>query len=692
GQTALFARVRRFLADVADQQPLVLILDDLHWADPASLDLLRFMARELGTLRVLLLVTYRADDVTRDHPLYALIPRLVREARAERLDLKGLSDDETRALVQANYRLSEADERRLAAYLQQRTDGNPFYIGEVLRALEEEGVLQRGSACVLGDLERAGIPPLLRQVIDARLARLRAPDGVRARQLLEVAAVIGQELPLALWESLVGVADEALIEVVDSAVDARILVALPNGTGVRFVHALIREALYAGILPPRRRVWHLRIAEALMAAPRPDPDVVAYHLQRAGDTRAGPWLVRAGERAQRTYAWLTAADRYEAALRHLDPVDAAVERGWLLCDLAWLRHFVDPEGSMAYLDEASRLARTLQDDALGAFAAFGRGFLHCRAGAIRRGLAEMTDAWAALELLPRERRARPKEVSDRGLLTEITAGSALAHWLAHVGRYTEAQTLAERLLRQAPAMGPGLAPFAEALYTLAHVAAAAGRPREATAYYRQAAEAFRTIDHYVYVGGATIDIVRFVVLPYATDDLPERRRLMADSEAAMAKTGGVYPQFGPRNAYLPSALLEGRWDEAAELTAETRAGSPGSILRSVRIPIRGWLARERGDVAAAWTAVREIHRDGPASVPGGYFFLAALSLQWLAAMLALDARDLTAARDWIAAHDRWLAWSGALLGRAEGLLLWAAYLRELGDSRTAGDLATEALQ
>jgi DNA-binding CsgD family transcriptional regulator len=143
---------------------------------------------------------------------------------------------------------------------------------------------------------------------------------------------------------------------------------------------------------------------------------------------------------------------------------------------------------------------------------------------------------------------------------------------------------------------------------------------------------------------------------------------------------------------LPSALLEGRWDEAAELTDVTLPGSPGSILRSVRIPIRGWLAREQGDVAAAWAAVREVHRDGATTDPGGYFFLAAQSLQRLAATLALDSGDLATARTWLAAHDRWLEWSGALLGRAEGCLLWAAYHRQAGDAEAARFRAIEALE
>jgi predicted ATPase len=104
-QAALFAQVRAYLAALAAQRPLVLLLEDLHWADPASLDLLRFLARSLGALPLLLLATYRAEAVARDHPLYALLPALVREARPLRLDLRPLGADDVRALVAARYPL-----------------------------------------------------------------------------------------------------------------------------------------------------------------------------------------------------------------------------------------------------------------------------------------------------------------------------------------------------------------------------------------------------------------------------------------------------------------------------------------------------------------------------------------------------------------------------------------------------------
>ena len=162
-QAALFRQIRDFFAAVAARQPLVLLLDDLHWADPASLELLRFLARQLAPLPLLLVATYRADELTRRHPLYQLLPALVREARAARLDLRRLGRDDLRELARARYRLHEPYEARLVAYLDEHAEGNPFYAGELLRSLEEEGHLRPGDdGWQLGDLAGVRLPALLR--------------------------------------------------------------------------------------------------------------------------------------------------------------------------------------------------------------------------------------------------------------------------------------------------------------------------------------------------------------------------------------------------------------------------------------------------------------------------------------------------------------------------------------------------
>jgi hypothetical protein len=136
-QDAVMRRVLAYLAAAATKQPLVILLDDLHWADQASLDLLRVTARGLGELPMLVLATYRANEIIR-HPLTPLLPLLVREARAARLDLRPLDAAAIGALVAGRYDLSTTDHARLVRYLDERTDGNALYVGELLRPLEGE--------------------------------------------------------------------------------------------------------------------------------------------------------------------------------------------------------------------------------------------------------------------------------------------------------------------------------------------------------------------------------------------------------------------------------------------------------------------------------------------------------------------------------------------------------------------------
>ncbi|HET9014257.1 MAG TPA: ATP-binding protein, partial [Thermomicrobiaceae bacterium] len=138
-QEALFAQTWDFFAAVATIRPVVLVLEDLHWVDQESLALLRFVARQVARHRVLLLATYRSDELTRRHSLYQQIPLLVREAGAARLDVRPLDEVATRGLITGRYDLPGSDVERLEAYLAEHAEGNPLYAGELLRTLEDDG-------------------------------------------------------------------------------------------------------------------------------------------------------------------------------------------------------------------------------------------------------------------------------------------------------------------------------------------------------------------------------------------------------------------------------------------------------------------------------------------------------------------------------------------------------------------------
>jgi DNA-binding CsgD family transcriptional regulator/Tfp pilus assembly protein PilF len=177
--------------------------------------------------------------------------------------------------------------------------------------LEQRGVLRSIDAgWWLGDIRQTQTPPLVRQVIEGRLTHLDA----QTRSALDVAAVIGQSVPLDLWSRVTGLSEEQLDAVTVQAVDAALLVETADGRGWQFNHALVHDTFYERMTLPRRRQWHRRVAEALEALDEPDAATLARHFDHAGDQRAVEWHLRAGERAQRLYATQSAAAHFTAVL------------------------------------------------------------------------------------------------------------------------------------------------------------------------------------------------------------------------------------------------------------------------------------------------------------------------------------------------------------------------------------------
>ena len=297
GQERLFTRVRETV-QAAASETVLLVLEDMHWSDPGSLDLLRILGRSLHDLPVLLIVTHRADGLARRHPLHRLIPLLVREARAARIDVPPLSQDAVDALVTERYGLPAADAARLVTHLRARTGGNPFYIEEVLRTLVGEGRLRPlDGAWQLGELDAGSLPPLVRQTIERRIEKF----DLATRRLLEIAATIGEEVPHDLWEAVAGADTARILSTIERAREAALIEVRADDAGVRFRHALIRETLYQGQDPAQRQAAHRRIAEILVERSG-GASAIAAHFAHANDPRAIEWSIRAGEEALALYA------------------------------------------------------------------------------------------------------------------------------------------------------------------------------------------------------------------------------------------------------------------------------------------------------------------------------------------------------------------------------------------------------
>jgi DNA-binding CsgD family transcriptional regulator len=715
-QGALFGAVREFLTALTADAPALIVLEDLHWADASSIDLLRHIGANLWQWPLLLVATYRGEELISRHAFAQQLPALIRESEALRLEVHRLGTEALRDLTAARYRLAAADDVRLIAYLEHHAEGNPLFATELLRTFEEEAILGVDhDGWSLGEIDRVVVPSLLRQVIDGRIARL----GEVTRKALAIAAVIGHEVPLALWAAVTALSEEALLDVVEQAIEAHLLEADPDGTQVRFVHALTREALYQGILPPRRRSWHRQVAEVLLTHPSPDPDAVAYHLQLAGDARAWEWLVHAADRAQRAYAWMTAADRLRAAAALLAGVETELgTRGQLLFRLAHLKRFSDPVGALALLSEAEPLAVQASDTVLATEIRHAQGLLLCYSDHLRYGLLAQEESIAAIQAMPPAITGAVGDVRSLFVMT-VAAGTmsstrdeelaarrlqaAGLHWLSYslvwfgalAGPPREAAAAGERFLATVTS-SPSASDIirwttAFANNGLGIAYAALGRPAEAARAWAQSQEAFLTIGHHILVAFSLCHELWDRIYPFSANDPDLRRRHAAQAEAALGRArGALAPGLSPRLAWLSCFVLDGRWDEASGILRDLPAPGNNLLRREISLP-QATIARHRGEPAIAWERIRELFPAGPATPPGNLIHQEGLALQRLATDLCLDAGDLPGAQAWLEAHDRWLHWSASVLGQAEGRLAWASWYLAAGDAARAHTAASNAL-
>jgi tetratricopeptide (TPR) repeat protein len=306
----LFDGLVRFLQAASKRQPLVLIFDDLHWADQPSLLLLEFLAREPRAARLLVIGTYRDVEVGRSHPLARTLAELARSQRSQRLLLRGLPRPDVVRFIALTAGIEPPAE--LVDAVQRETEGNPFFVTEVVRLLVAEGRLESTR------LERSwsvSIPESVRDVVGRRLERLSEASN----RVLTIAAVLGRDFTLPALEHTSGLSTPDLLDVLDEAMQARLVQEETPVGHYRFTHALVQETLYDELSRARRTRVHAQIGEALeqIYAGNPEPHVaeLAHHFMQAVPVtsveKAVDYGVRAGQRAMAQLAW-------EEAVKHFD--------------------------------------------------------------------------------------------------------------------------------------------------------------------------------------------------------------------------------------------------------------------------------------------------------------------------------------------------------------------------------------
>jgi tetratricopeptide (TPR) repeat protein len=332
----LFEAASQLLAAASRGAPILLVIDDLHWADRGSLLLLRHMIRSTRHAAICMVITHRNDVPEWSSEFRDLLESLRREHTPTRIALHRLSDDDVRHMIeQWTGRGSPLSLTRLVA---RHTEGNPLFVIEMLKHLDETGALtlrpEWHGPITLADV---GLPEGIRQLIGRRLERL----GLTTRRLLTIGAVMGREFRLSDIEALVDVGEDAVLDAMDEALTASIVTEEAGAPGnFSFTHTLIREALYTSITAARRVRLHHRIASALEQQLLPVESrlaELAYHFGQAAvyksADKAVEYAARAGDHAAMALGFEHAAQWYEVALRAMDFVtsnpDAAAQRSAL---------------------------------------------------------------------------------------------------------------------------------------------------------------------------------------------------------------------------------------------------------------------------------------------------------------------------------------------------------------------------
>ncbi len=313
----LFSSITQFLIRSSRRQPLVLVLDDLHWADTPALRLLEFLAQELAESRLMVIGIYRDTDLSRQHRLSDTLGALTRIPHVLRLHLSGLNPEDVRQFVTTTAGMALPN--ALTTAIHNQTEGNPLFVNEVVRFLAQQGRFNRDVLAVPPTIR---LPEGIREVIGRRLNLLSPASN----ETLMVAAVIGREFALdILVRASHPLSERAILGSLDEAIAAHIIEEL-GSERYQFTHTLVRITLYDELRTGQRRQLHHAVGEALESVHRRDTKPVladlAHHFRAAGMSgdveRAIDYTTRAGQSAASALAFEEAINLFQNALDMLD--------------------------------------------------------------------------------------------------------------------------------------------------------------------------------------------------------------------------------------------------------------------------------------------------------------------------------------------------------------------------------------
>jgi DNA-binding NarL/FixJ family response regulator len=662
----LYEGVIGLLERVGRVAPALLVLEDVHWIDRSSRDLVTFLVRNLVAERVLLILTARTDDLPPGHPTLEWLAELSRQPRVSRLDLGPLVPSAVEAQLEAI--LGGRPESGLLEAVVGRSDGNPFFVEELAAA----------------DGDAQSLPPTLAGILAARLARL----SPAARDVVGALAVAGRPIDERLLARVLDVAAEALDHPLLELRDGHIVQADPASGSIRFRHVLLAQVAEDGVLPARRRALHNAFATALTEA----PELADGGLAGAAADLARHWeaaarweeayraSIAAGAAAARIGAHDAALDQYERALRLISRLPAAPadrERVDLLRDAG---EAADLAGQLARARDLISEALTLVDEVVEPEAAallHGRlGYLHWALGDWDRAVAEHR---RAVTLLPNGV-ATPTRAKVLGALAGILLGP---------DGYVESAATARDAIEAAEAAG-SIAEEARARNVLGSALVGLGQIDEGLRELR----ASRDLAGRNGPPDLVVVIHHNLALNLAQTGRSEEALTEALAGREAARRSGLERRFGMNLIALAADVLYrlGRWTDAQRLTAEGLALDPqgrGSVYLAA---VRARIAAGHGDTAEATRRLDDAEAMGAADDPDLAAYVAIGRGELLRAegrpddaLLSLEA----AIRDLPGAHDAFVRAPLLALGLAVAADL-GAWLRAARDPAAVEALLSRA--
>lgn len=358
-----FAMIFAVLERLASAEPMLLVLEDVHWADQTSLEMLHHLAHQAASFRMLVVATYRTDELHAADPLRRLIGSLARDRVGETILIDPLTREQTTSMLECI--LHTEPDPAFASAIWRRSEGNPFFVEELISVLAGGGAIEP-TAEAAAILERAPLPSTVREAILERGKAL----GPRAVETLSAAAVIGRSFDFEDLREVLGISELELLEMLEKLVAHQLLKEdrLERKDSYSFPHALMQEAMYESLISRRRRLLHRRVALALESRASKNPsrlDELAFHFRIGGDhERSWHYSRLAGDEAVRLRAWDDAGVHYENALASLEAMLDESERTADLLErlagVAW-RQSRSAAGRQ-YTEEALRIRRALGND------------------------------------------------------------------------------------------------------------------------------------------------------------------------------------------------------------------------------------------------------------------------------------------------------------------------------------------